>query len=120
MSNQVCSVSSDGARVVGGDLGQPLERRQRAVGGAPALGIAAAGRDQLPAGVPLVQPQRRQLGDERLRLLELGHRLGVLAAPVKLVAVLDPLAPTDLRAGREHDQRRQREEPPALAQIEDL
>src|SRR5207247_67888 len=73
---------------------------ERAVGGATALRVVPAGRDQLPAGVALVQPQRRQVGDERLGRLERGDRLLVAPALVQLVRLLDLLAPPHLAAAK--------------------
>src|SRR5262249_13221964 len=95
-----------GARIVRRQLVQPPEGRQRAVGGPPALGIVPARRDQLPAGVALVQPQRRELRNQRLRRLERRHRLLVAAALVQLVRLLDLLPPPHLAAAAARDRDR--------------
>ena len=93
-----------GARIFGRQLGEPPEGGERAVGGAPALGIVPARRDQLAAGVALVEPERRQVGNQRLRRLERRDRLSIAPALVQLVRLLDLLAAAYLAAAAEGEE----------------
>ena len=104
-----------GARVAGRQRRQALERRHRARRRAQALRVPTTGGDELPAGVPLVEPQRRQVRHQRLGRLVAGDRLGVPASFVELVRLLHLLSAADLGAGGGHQSGEERQPRPFSA-----